>query len=464
MKKEVLKEPIFAEKILRIIRSSPSMEEMREQLRDYHDNDIAQSLKYLNRAERNLLYSALDAEWLAEIISYIDDPVEYVDEIGIDKLSAIINEMDADDAVDLWESIDESVKVKLRPMIDDQTKAAILLINSYDDDEVGSLITTNYICIHQSLTIRQAMHELVRQAGENDNIATIYVVDSRNRFCGAIDLKDLIVARENVPLDSLISYAYPYLLDHEKISDSIEKIKDYAEDSLPVLNRDKKIIGIITAQDVVEAVDDELGEDYAKLAGLSAEEDLNETIAESIKKRLPWLIILLFLGMGVSTVVGAFEGVVAVLPVVICFQSLILDMAGNVGTQSLAVTIRVLMDENLSAKDKLHLAAKEMKVGSCNGALLGVMALVFLGVYIVLFKGYSAANAFLISGCVGLSLLAAIVISSLVGTLVPMLFHKVKIDPAVASGPLITTINDLVAVVTYYGLAWVFLIDLFHLV
>ena len=197
---------------------------------------------------------------------------------------------------------------------------------------------------------------------------------------------------------------------------------------------------------------------------ISAEEDLNETIAESIKKRLPWLIILLFLGMGVSTVVGAFEGVVAVLPVVICFQSLILDMAGNVGTQSLAVTIRVLMDENLSAKDKLHLAAKEMKVGSCNGALLGVMALVFLGVYIVLFKGYSAANAFLISGCVGLSLLAAIVISSLVGTLVPMLFHKVKIDPAVASGPLITTINDLVAVVTYYGLAWVFLIDLFHLV
>lgn len=464
MKKEVLKEPIFAEKILRIIHSSPSMEEMREQLRDYHDNDIAQSLKYLNRAERNLLYSALDAEWLAEIISYIDDPVEYVDEIGIDKLSAIINEMDADDAVDLWENIDESVKVKLRPMIDDQTKAAILLINSYDDDEVGSLITTNYICIHQSLTIRQAMHELVRQAGENDNIATIYVIDGRNRFCGAIDLKDLIVARENVPLDSLISYAYPYLLDHEKISDSIEKIKDYAEDSLPVLNRDKKIIGIITAQDVVEAVDDELGEDYAKLAGLSAEEDLNETIAESIKKRLPWLIILLFLGMGVSTVVGAFEGVVAVLPVVICFQSLILDMAGNVGTQSLAVTIRVLMDENLSAKDKLHLAAKEMKVGSCNGALLGVMALLFLGVYIVLFKGYSAASAFLISGCVGLSLLAAIVISSLVGTLVPMLFHKVKIDPAVASGPLITTINDLVAVVTYYGLAWVFLIDLFHLV
>ena len=452
MRKEVLKEPIFAKEIAEIIKVSPSIEEMREQLRDYHENDIAQSFEFLNRAERNLLYSALDAKWMAEIIAYID------------KLAEIINEMDADDAVDLWEDIDESVKVKLRPMIDDETKTDIRLINSYDEDEIGSLITTNYICIRQNLTIRQAMHELIRQAGENDNITTIYVVDEKGCFCGAIDLKDLIIARENEELDSLISYAYPYLLDREKISDSIEKIKDYAEDSLPVLSKNKKIIGIITAQDVVEAVDDEMGEDYAKLAGLSAEEDLNETTKESMKKRLPWLVILLFLGMGVSTVVGAFEGVVAVLPVVICFQSLILDMAGNVGTQSLAVTIRILMDENLSGKDKLQLLFKEMKVGFCNGALLGIMALVCLGIYIALFKGYSFESAFLISGCVGISLLVAIIISSLVGTLVPILFHKIKVDPAVASGPLITTVNDLVAVVTYYGLAWILLIQMLKIV
>lgn len=464
MRKEILKEPVFVEEIVDIIKFSHSMEEMREKLRDYHDNDIAQSFECLNRAERNLLYSALDAKWMAEIISYIDNPAMYVEEIGIEKLAEIINEMEADDAVDLWEDIDESVKVKLRPMIDDEIKTNIRLINSYDEDEVGSLITTNYIRIRKDLSIRQAMHELVKQAGENDNITTLYVIDDSKRFCGAIDLKDLIIARENVPLDSLISYAYPYLMDHEKISESIEKIKDYAEDSLPVLNEDKRIVGIITAQDVVEAVDDEMGEDYAKLAGLSAEEDLNETTKESIKKRLPWLIVLLFLGMGVSTVVGAFEGVVAILPVVICFQSLILDMAGNVGTQSLAVTIRVLMDENLDRRDKFRLVGKEMRVGFCNGSLLGILALVCLGLYITLFKGYSLVSALLISGCVGISLLVAIIISSLVGTLVPLLFHKVKIDPAVASGPLITTVNDLVAVVTYYGLAWLFLIEIFKIV
>ena len=182
-----------------------------------------------------------------------------------------------------------------------------------------------------------------------------------------------------------------------------------------------------------------------------------------MRKRLPWLIVLLFLGMGVSTVVGAFENVVAVLPIIICFQSLVLDMAGNVGTQSLAVTIRVLMDEDLKGKDKLSLIIKEVKVGFSNGMILGILSLVCLGLYISFFKDYTLVNAFMISGCVGISLLVSMIISSLVGTLVPLFFHKIKVDPAVASGPLITTVNDLVAVVTYYGLSWILLIQCIHL-
>lgn len=464
MRKEVLKEPKFTEDIVSIIRSGLGREQLIEKLSDYHEKDIAQSFAFLTREERKALYDTLGAEWISNIFSYIEEPQAYIEELGIDKLAEVINEMDSDDAVDLLEDIDESVKAKLRPILDEDVKADIQLIHSYDEDEIGSLITTNFVCISKDLSIRQAMRELVRQAGENDNISTIYVVDASDTFCGAIDLKDLIVAREHDELDDLISYSYPYLLDHEKIADSIEKIKDYAEDSLPVLNGKRELIGILTAQDVIEAVDDEMGEDYAKLAGLTAEEDLKETTLESMKKRMPWLIVLLFLGMGVSTVVGAFEGVVAALPIVICFQSLILDMAGNVGTQSLAVTIRVLMDEDLAGKDKLSLVVKEMKVGFSNGILLGVLALLCLGVYIKVFKGYTIYQAFMVSGCVGISLLVAMIISSLVGTMVPLFFHKIKVDPAVASGPLITTVNDLVAVVTYYGLAWVLLIQCLHFV
>lgn len=384
----------FIKEIVDLIRSGLSKEKLTEKLQDYHDNDIAQALENLDKNERIAFYHLLDTEWLSEIITFLDEPEKYISEIEIEKLAAVINEMDSDDAVDLLEEIDEDVKEKLRPILNEDVKADINLINSYDEDEIGSLMTTNYICINRSLNIRQAMRELIQQAGENDNISTLYVTDDDGKFYGAIDLKDLIIARENDELSALISESYPYLMDHDKISDSIENIKDYAEDSLPVLNNEKEILGIITAQDVIEVVDDEMGEDYAKLAGLTAEEDLKETTRESMSKRLPWLIILLFLGMAVSTVVGAFESVVAVLPIVICFQSLILDMAGNVGTQSLAVTIRVLMDERLSAKDKFMLVVKEMKVGFSNGLLLGVLAFVCLGIYIGFQRDDDAVSLF----------------------------------------------------------------------
>ena len=160
--------------------------------------------------------------------------------------------------------------------------------------------------------------------------------------------------------------------------------------------------------------------------------------------------------------VGMFEHVVAELTIVMCFQSLILDMAGNVGTQSLAVTIRVLMDENLTAGQKVHLVFKEARVGLSNGLILGMMSIILIGCYIYFFKSGSLQFAFAVSGCIGAALILAMLISSLVGTLIPMFFHKIHIDPAVASGPLITTVNDLVAVVTYYGLAWLFLIEMLH--
>lgn len=457
------KAPKIVEEIVAVIRSGAEKKQLLQRLDDYHANDIAQSLSYLSQTERLSLYAVLGVEWVSEILAYVEDPEPYARELGTEKLAAIINEMDADDAVDLLQKLDEADKEKLRPYLDEHVRADLQLIASYDEDRIGSLITTNYICIPKTLDIRAAMHELIRQAGEHDNISTLYVMDESGKFSGAIDLKDLIIARQNDSLDALIIYSYPYLFADEKISDCIEKIKDYAEDSLPVLNQSRQIIGIITAQDVVEAVDDEMGEDYAKLAGLTAEEDLNETTGQSIKKCLPWLMILLVLGMLVSSVVGAFEGVVAILPIVICFQSLVLDMAGNVGTQSLAVTIRVLMDEELGAKEKRKLVAKESKAGMFNGLLLGALAVAFLGVYVRLFKGYAPAQAFLISFCVGVALLLSMIVSSLVGTLVPMFFKKIKVDPAVASGPLITTINDLVAVVIYYGLAWVLLIHLAHI-
>lgn len=464
MAKEMLRENQYVDELIAIIRSGLSSKELLDRISDYHDNDIAEAITRIRPEERQQLYPILGVERVADIFSYIEDAEEYFNELPLEKVARVVSEMEPDDAADLLAELDEKKRQKIVTMLDRDAMDDVKMLLSYDEDEIGSCMTTNYIVIHNTLTIRQAMHELVVQAGENDNIQTIYVVDNKDTFYGAIDLKDLIVAREYTDLEELISRAYPYVLDHEQISDCIEQIKDYAEDSIPVLREDGHIVGIITAQDIVEVVDDEMGEDYAKLAGLTAEEDLNETTSDSMKKRLPWLITLLFLGMGVSSVVGAFETVVAIIPIVMCFQSLILDMAGNVGTQSLAVTIRVLMDENLSTKQKLTLVIKEMRVGLLNGLFLGVMALVFIGLYVYFFKHYAIGTAFMISGCVGLSLVGAMVVSSLVGTLIPIFFKKIHVDPAVASGPLITTINDLVAIVVYYGLVWIVLIKVFPIV
>lgn len=455
--------PMYSDEVLKIFRSNLPKEELIEKISDYHMGDIADAFEKMTPEERKSLYPVLGVEMVAEIFSYIEDSEEYIKEINSDKVANLISEMDSDDAVDILEKLSDTDRKRIVALLDNDAKQDVSMILSYEDDEIGSEMTTNYIVVKKNLTIKEATHQLITQAGENDNINTIYVVDDKDSFYGAIDLKDLIVAREYQSLDELIIKSYPYVKANEKIVDCIEQLKDYAEDSIPVLDDNKHILGVITAHDIVEVVDEELGEDYAKLGGLTAEEDLNETTLQSTKKRLPWLVILLFLGMGVSSVVGMFETVVAVIPIVICFQSLILDMAGNVGTQSLAVTIRVLMDENLKASDKVKLMFKEVRVGFSNGLLLGTMSFIFVGLYIFLFKGNTFGYSFLVSGCVGFSLLASMVISSLVGTLVPMFFSKIKVDPAVASGPLITTINDLVAVVTYYGMVWIFLIDIFKL-
>lgn len=457
----------YSKDIVRVLRSSKSDELIRRKLSKYHENDIADAIKLLDKDTRIRLYKILGVDWTAEIFSYLEDTPEYIEEfmteLSVDEAADVLEKMDADDAVDILDNVSEEERQALISHMEKDAKDDVCLIYSYDDDEIGSKMTTNFICINNKLTIKEAMKELVAQAEENDNVNTIYVVDDNNIYYGAIDLKDLIVARDYQKLEDIISTSYPYVYAHEKMSECIEDLKDYSEDSIPVLNKDKEIIGAITSSDIIEAVDEEMSDDYAKLAGLTEENDLTEGLFASMKKRLPWLILLLLLGMGVSSVVGIFENVVSQLAIIVCFQSLILDMAGNVGTQSLAVTIRVLMDEDISAKQKLEFVLKEMRIGFANGLLLGSMAFILLGIYITFVKGKPVHYAFAISGCVGVSLLLAMLISSLIGVLTPMFFHKIKIDPAVASGPLITTINDLVAVVTYYGLAAVVLIGMLHI-
>ena len=446
----------YQSEILAIIRGNTSPGVMRNKLEDYHENDLADVFSELTAAERRKVCRILNLDMLSDIL-------EYLDEMDVRKAAGILSGMETDAVVDVLRMTPKEKKVLLIELMDDEARKDMAIIASFDEEEIGSKMTTNCIMIRENLTVKQAMSSLIGQAAKNDNISTIFMVTEDSTFYGALDLKDLIIARQDACLEDLIVTSYPYVYGNELIDDCIEKLKDYSENSIPVLDNDNKLLGVITSQSIVELVDDEMGEDYAMFAGLTAEEDLKEPLRESLKKRLPWLLVLLGLGMVVSSVVGVFETVVSQLTIIMCFQSLILDMAGNVGTQSLAVTIRVLMDESLTGKQKAELVWKEMTIGFSNGLILGTLSFIVIGLYIALFKGKTFMFAYAVSGCIGIALVVAMVISGAVGTCIPLFFKKINVDPAVASGPLITTINDLVAVVTYYGLSWVLLLEVMHM-
>ena len=459
----ITQHPDYRTEIADILRSNLTPRKMQERLLQYHENDIAAALELLKKDERMRLYSILQTDTLASVLEYAGLLEEYMGELSIRKRVEILSRVEPGTAVEYLAQLEKAERNVLIELMDEDVRREITLLSSFDDDEIGSRMTTNYICVHSGVSVREAMHELIEQAADNDNISTLYVVDEEDMFVGAIDLKDLIIAREGTRLESITMSSYPYVYANEQIEDCIERMKEYSEDSIPVLDADNRLKGVLTSQDITQLVDDEMGEDYARLAGLSTEEDLKEPLKRSIGKRLPWLMVLLGLGLVVSSVVGMFEHVVAHLTLIVSFQSLILDMAGNVGTQSLAVTIRVLMDEQISGRQKLFLIGKEARVGLVNGLILGTLSVVCIGLYLVALKGQTVMMAFSVSLCTGIALVVSILLSSICGTAVPLAFKKMNVDPAVASGPLITTINDLVAVVSYYGLAWLLLIRVLHL-
>ena len=449
---------VFSEEIISLIRSDLTPKKMREQIGDYHEKDIALALEELTDDERKKLFRLLPMETLVNVLEYSEDIARYFEPLSMRRKVEALSMMEASTAVELLQQLGKMERDSLTDLLTPELRSEIRLLSSFEDDEIGSRMSTNYIEIPENATIKGAMSELIRQAPENDNMSILYVVDEEGTFCGAIDLKDLIIAREGTDLSDITRVSYPYVYAKALIDDCISSLIDYSESSIPVLDNENKLIGVVTAQDFMEVIDEEFAEDYAKLAGLTAEEDLSEPIAQSVKKRLPWLGILLALGFVVSAAVGMFESVVAQLPVIMSFQSLILGMAGNVGTQSLAVAIRVLMDQQIGGKHLAGLVWKETRVGLLNGVLLGMLSFAAIGGYLCL-QGNGPAFAFAVSGCLGIAMVLAMLASSLSGTIIPIVFKKLGVDPAVASGPLITTINDLVAVFSYYGLAWLILIN-----
>lgn len=454
---------IYQGELLQVIQADLSKQEILERLENYHFSDIADALEQTATEKRLYIYSVLGLEKTAEIFSFYEYVEDYIKELSPEYAADLLECMHSDDAVDMLNKLDEDDKDKLIDLMEEDAQESIKKIDSYSEEMLGSYMTDNYISILNTPSIKTAMAEMIRKAGECDNIFTLYVINNDNQYIGAVTLKDLITSRKEDDFTRLIMTSYPFFYDDELMSKCIDRMKDYGESSLPVLNRKHEIVGVVTSDDIIEATEDEFEEDYAKFGGLTEEETVEESVRLSIKKRIPWLIVLLFLGLLVSSVIGVFEAVIATIPVIVFFQSMILDMAGNVGTQSLAVTIRNLWDNPSEEEKKRQRKSvfKELKIGFINGILIGAVSFVVVLAYLAITQqeiitgnGYLFTDTLLVGGIIGVSMLVALTLSSVVGTVFPILLSKMRIDPAVASGPFITTINDIVSVIVYYGLTF----------
>ena len=450
----------YSQEIKQILESNLNKQEKQKLLSQFHENDIAEILNELNDQETKAIYDILGVESFGEVLLYTEDIDEIVDELEPEVIADIIETMDVDDAIDVLDELDEQTRKEVVELIEDEEVVEdIKTISSYDEDVIGRKMTNNYITITTNDTVKSAMKTVIKEASENDNVSYIYVLDQNDNYYGVIELRDLIIARAGDDMDKIIKRNYPYFKDTDKIQDKLSEIRDYGLNSYPVLNDDGKLVGIITHDDALEATYEEFEEDYAKLAGITEEEDLNESVFKSIKKRLPWLIVLLVLGLLQSFLMTGFEVVVSALPIIVFFQTLVLGMSGNTGTQSLAVTIRNISNSNTSKKQTFKLLFKELRVGFVNGLILGLLAVSFVFVFLLITNQGVTSEAFVFlealkaSLIVASSLLMSMTISSMVGALVPILFKKIHIDPAVASGPFITTINDLTSLVVYYLLS-----------
>lgn len=451
----------FIQEIIKIIRSDLPDHEIKEKLLEYHDSDIADVFEYLEENEKLRIARILGVEEVSEVLTYVEDVEEFLEQIPDEKVADIIENLDADDAVDLLQEMEEEEQEKILELIDDQEiKEDIELILSFEEDEIGSLMTTNYITIYENDSVQSAMKKLIEQAEENDNISTIFVVNETNEYLGALTLKELILARKNDKLEDKIMYNYPSIQAKAKIDEVLNSIKEYYEDIIPVIDEKNQLIGVLTANDLVEVVTDEATEDYHRLAGLTEEEEVNESVFQSIRKRIPWLALLLVLGLLVTSVISAFENVINAVTGAVVFQSLVFGMAGNGGTQSLAVTLTSInSDDELSKKKVRRMFFKELRVGFLNGLILSIISFGVICLFMILTKQnivvgkeYNITDALIVSGCVSGALLLSITFSSLVGLLFPLFFKKIKIDPAVASGPMITTLNDILSACIYYVL------------
>ncbi len=424
----------------------------RNEFLDLHPYDQASFFKDLDEDIRAKIYLYLSPEEMASLFENLEiDEDEYKDvlaEMNPNYAADMLSQMYADDAVDVLNELDKDQVVSYLTIMDDESAKEIKDLLHYEEYTAGSIMTTEFVSLSANQTVRSAMYILKNEAPRAETIYYVYVVDEEKKLIGVISLRDLIVSDDDTMISEITNDRVVSVSVGEDQEEVARKIKDYNFLAVPVVDFQNHLLGIITVDDVMDVMEEEASDDYSKLAAVSDMDNIDRNPVSAARKRLPWLIILLFLGMLTASLIGRFEATLDQVAILAVFIPLIAGMAGNTGTQALAVAVRGIATGDLEKENKTKLVIREAGTGLITGGTCGL--LVTLIVY--LWKGN-----FFLGVLVGVSILFTLIVATLAGALIPLFMHKMKIDPAVASGPFITTINDIISILIYFGMATLFM-------
>lgn len=427
-----------------------SVEELSDVIESAYAIDIALALEDFDDEELLSFYKKIDDEHMAQVLEQADEDVQikFIGLISCKSLLTIFQHMSNDDIADILGILPIHMRKDIFKTMKSKDTIEIQNLLLYDDDTAGGLMTTEYIALNSKLTVEKALKKIKEIGPKTEVIETIFVLNDKKELVGTADLRDILIEEDTVLLgdimyDNIVSVTPE--IDQEEVSHLVSK---YDLKAIPVVNRKGSLLGIITVDDIIDVLVEEQTEDILKMGGVSAQEHTDNSIFNSVKMRLPWLIINLGTAFLASFTVSLFEGTIAQVTALAAAMPIVAGMGGNSGTQTLSIIMRGITLGELSLKDDWRLVAKELALGIINGAIIGLVTGTIL-----YFKYGNMYLGFIIF----VAMICNLIISGFFGFFIPLILKSLKIDPALASAIFLTTATDVGGFFIFLGLATVFL-------
>lgn len=424
--------------------------ELREILHELHFADIAELLEELSSDKATYLIKLLESELTSEALMELDDDVreKILSRLSPKEIAEELAEMDTDDAADVVAELDDDIQEEVINKLDDQERVAdIIELLKYDEDTAGGLMAKELVQVKETWTVAGCVREMRHQAENVTRVHSIYVTDEEGKLKGRLSLKDLLTASGKTKISEVYIPKVDYVTVDTEGEEVARIMQKYDLEAIPVIDENGLLVGRVTIDDIVDFIKDEADKDYQMAAGISSDVEADDSIWELTRARLPWLILGLFGGLGSVYIMQGFEEAIANYPVLFFFTPLIAAMAGNVGVQSSAIIVQGLANDNVKGS-LINRLLKEVGLALINGTALGALVMVY---------GFIVGQDILVSVTISVSMLSVIIVAALIGTFVPIILDRRGVDPAIATGPFITTSNDIFGIFLFFYLSKIIL-------